>query len=103
MRSRLRHLESGIPSILRDLEDEEKLRRRRAMTRMILDAFAHLKASGEKGDLIGQAVRRVVEEQYADLGQKSREYIADGWIETIHSWTRLDWMVSAGREGPPSA
>jgi hypothetical protein len=101
LNGRLRRLESSIPSILRDLEDDEKLRRQRAITRMILDEFAHLKVSGEQGDLLERSVRRVVEDQYEDFDGESRQYIADGWIETIHSWTRLDWMVSAGREGPP--
>jgi hypothetical protein len=110
LNGRLRRLESGIPSILRDFEDDEKLRRQRAITRMILDEFARLKASGDSskgerfspsGDLLERAVRNVVEDQYTDLSPESHQYIADGWIETIHSWTRLDWMVSAGREGPP--
>jgi hypothetical protein len=73
--------------------------------RMILDEFARLKASGQfsDGDPLGQAVRNVVAAQYADLGEDSCEYIADGWIETLREWTRLDWMVKAGRNGPPHA
>jgi 3-methyladenine DNA glycosylase AlkD len=74
---------------------------------MILDEFARLKVSGESerfaGDLLERAVRCVVADQYSDLDQESRRYIADGWIETIRNWTRLDWMVNAGRGGPPSA
>jgi len=103
-RGRLRRLEDRAPSILRDLEDDEKQRRQRAITRMILDEFARLKVSGagdSSGDLLERSVRGVVEDQYENLGPDSRKYIADGWIETIHSWTRLDWMVSASREGPP--
>lgn len=105
LNERLRRLEDHAPSILRDLEDDEKQRRQRAITRMILDECARLKANGDgdssTGDLLEHSVRRVVEDQYADLSPDSRNYIADGWIEAIHSWTRLDWMVRAGREGPP--
>jgi flagellar biosynthesis component FlhA len=102
---RLKRLEGRVPSILRDREEEERERLSRAITRMILNEFARLKASGAgpgTEDLLERAVRNVVEDQYEDLDPESRQYIADGWIETIHSWTRLDWMVSAGREGPPT-
>jgi hypothetical protein len=73
--------------------------------KMILDEGARLKACGElsDGDPLAQAVRNVVAAQYADLGEESREYIADGWIETLREWTHLDWMVKAGRNGVPHA
>jgi len=124
---RLEALEGRTRDILSEREDDEKLGRQRAITRMILDEFARLKASRavhyrggvpiEPEDIPGKilgpeyttddmmelAIRRVVPEQYADLSEESRQYIADGWNETIRSWTRLDWMVSAGREGPPRA
>jgi 3-methyladenine DNA glycosylase AlkD len=92
-----------MPDIMRDAQEEERQKRQRAITRMILDEFARLKASGDSsaGNLLERSVRRVVEDQYEDLDQESRQSIADGWVETINSWTRLDWMVSAGREGPP--
>jgi hypothetical protein len=99
---RLEKLEEHVSDTLRDAKEEERQRRRRAITRMILDEFARLKASGEQVSL-DKAVRNVVEDQYQDLGPESCRYIADGWSETIHSWTRLDWIVSAGREGPPRA
>ncbi len=99
---RLEKLEKHVSDTLRDAQEEERQRRQRAITRMILDEFARLKASGEQASL-DKAVRNVVEDQYQDLGPENRRYIADGWSETIHSWTRLDWMVSAGREGPPRA
>jgi hypothetical protein len=98
----MHRLEERASDVLRDAQEEERQRRQRAITRMILDEFARLKASGEEVSL-DKAVRNVVEDQYQDLGPESRRYIADGWSETIHSWTRLDWMVSAGREGPPRA
>jgi hypothetical protein len=103
LEGRIDKLEGRMPDMLRERDDEEKLRRQRAITRMILDELASLEASGEEGTLLEQAVRRVVEDQYSDLTQESRQYIADGWIENIHGWTRLDWMVNAGREGPPRA
>jgi hypothetical protein len=73
--------------------------------RMILDEVARLKASGElsDGDSLAQAVRNVDDGQYAELGEESCQYIADGWIETLREWTRLDWMVKAGRNGAPHA
>ena len=73
--------------------------------RMILDEFARLKASGELSDAdpLAQVVRNVAAAQYAELGEQSCEYIADGWIETLREWTRLDWMVKAGRNGAPHA
>jgi hypothetical protein len=91
---RMRRLEGLMPEVLRDAQEEERTRRQRAITRMILDEFARLKASGLEASL-KRSVRNVVEEQYEDLSEESRQYIADGWIETIRSWTRLDWMVSA--------
>jgi hypothetical protein len=99
---RIAALEGRVSGELRDAQEEERQRRQRAITRMILDEFARLKASGGEVSL-DRAVRNVVEDQYQDLGPESCRYIANGWSETIHSWTRLDWMVSAGREGPPRA
>jgi hypothetical protein len=73
--------------------------------RMIVDEVARLKASGElsDGDSLAQVVRNVVAAQYAELGEKSCEHIADAWIETLKEWTHLDWMVKAGRNGAPHA
>jgi hypothetical protein len=99
---RMRRLEGLMPEMLRDLQEEERTRRQRTITRWILEEFARLKASGEQVSL-DKAVRNVVEEQYEDLDEESRRYIADGWSETIHAWTRLEWMANAGREGPPHA
>ncbi len=99
---RMHRLQERVSDVLRDTQEEERQRRQRAITRMILDEFVRLKASGEQVS-VDKAVRNVVEDQYQDLGPESCRYIADGWSETIHSWTRLDWMVSAGREGPPHA
>jgi hypothetical protein len=94
LEKRIEALEGHAGSALSEQEDTEQQERQRRITRMILDEFAH------DHDL-DEAVRRVVEDQYEDLGPESRRYIANGWIETIHSWTRVDWMISAGREGPP--
>ena len=105
LRGKLRRLEDRAQAIAAEREEDEKLKRERAIMRMILDEFARLKASGElsDGDPLAQAVRNVVAAQYVDLGEESCEYIADGWIETLREWTRLDWMVKAGRNGAPHA
>jgi hypothetical protein len=105
LRHKLRRLEDRAQAIAAEREEDEKLERERAIMRMILDEFARLKASGElsDGDPLGQAVRNVVAAQYADLGEESCEYIAEGWIETLRSWSCIDWMVKAGRNGPPHA
>jgi hypothetical protein len=105
LRGKLRRLEDRAQAIAAETQEDEKLERERAIMRMILDEFARLKASGELSDPdpLAQAVRNVVAAQYEDLGEKSCEYIADGWIETLREWTRLDWMVKAGRNGPPHA
>jgi hypothetical protein len=70
---------------------------------MILDEFASLRASGRLAgeDPLAQAVHNVAAEQFAHLAEENYEYIADGWLETIREWTRLDWMLKAGRERPP--
>jgi N-acyl-D-aspartate/D-glutamate deacylase len=99
---RIENLEGRASGVLRDAQEEERDKREWAITVMILDEFARLKRDGEQVSL-DKAVRNVVEDQYQDLDLESRRYIADGWSETIHSWTRLDWMVRAGREGPPRA
>jgi hypothetical protein len=98
-------LEDRAQAIAAQTQEDERLERERAIMRMIVDEFARLKASGELSDLdpLAQAVRNVVAAQYADLGEESCQYIADGWIETLREWTRLDWMVKAGRSGAPHA
>ena len=105
LRGKLRHLEDRAQAIAAQTQEDEKLERERAITRMILDEFAHLKASAElsDGDPLAQAVGNVVAAQYANLGEESCQYIADGWIETLREWTRLEWMVKTGRNGPPHA
>ena len=105
LRGKLRRLEDRTQVIAAQTQEDEKLERERAIMRIILDEFARLKASGEFSDLdpLGQAVRNVVAAQYAELGEESYEYIADGWIETLREWTPLDWMVKAGRNGAPRA
>ena len=105
LRGKMRRLEDRAQAIAAETKTDEKLERERAIMRMIVDEFAGLKASGEPsdGDPLAQAVRNVVAAQYADLGEKSCEYIAEGWIETLRSWSRLEWMVKAGRNGPPHA
>jgi len=100
---RLSRLEGRLSGIDAETEADEKLRRERAIVRMILDEFARLKASGQMGDLLERAVHNVTAAQYADLGKENYGYIAEGWIETLREWTRLDWMVKAGRNGPPDA
>ena len=104
-RVKLRGLEDRAQAIAAEREADKKLERERAIMRMILDEFTRLKASGElsDGDPLAQAVGNVVAAQYAELGEESCEYIADGWIETLREWTRLDWMVKAGRNGAPHA
>src|SRR5215218_8866593 len=105
LRGKLRRLEDRAQAIAAQTQEDQKLERERAIMRMILDEVARLKASGElsDGDPLAQAVRNVVAAQYAELGDESHKYIADGWIETLREWTRLDWMVKAGRNGPPHA
>ena len=105
LRGKLRRLEDRAQAIAAEREEDEKLKRERAIMRMILDEFARLKACGElsDGDPLAQAVGNVVAAQYAELGEESCEYIADGWIETLREWTHLDWMVKAGRNGAPHA
>ena len=104
--SRLEAREKAVASEAETQEDE-KLRRQRAIMALILDEFARLKASGEAPGggpaTLAQAVRNVAAVQYQDLGRENYEYIADGWIETLQGWTRLDWLAKAGREGPPRA
>jgi len=105
LRSKLRRLEDRAQAIAAQTREDQKLEREHAIMRMIVDKFAHLKACGElsDGDPLAQAVRNVVAAQYADLGERLCEYIADGWIDTLREWTRLDWMVKAGRNGGPHA
>jgi hypothetical protein len=105
LRGKLSRLEDRAKAIAAETQEDEKLERERAIMRMILDEVARLKSCGElsDGDPLAQAVRNVAAAQYADLGEKLREYIADGWIETLREWTRLDWMVKAGRNGAPHA
>jgi hypothetical protein len=105
LRGKVRRLEDRTQAIAAEREADQKLERERAIMRMILDEFALLKASGElsDGDSLAKAVCNVVAAQYADLGEESHKYIADGWVETLRSWSRLEWMVKAGREGSPRA
>jgi hypothetical protein len=105
LRGKLRRLEDRAQAIAAETKTDEKLERERAIMRMILDEFARLKASGEfsDGDPLAQAVRNVAAAQYADLGEESCKYIAEGWIETLGEWTPLDWMVKADRNGAPHA
>jgi hypothetical protein len=105
LKGKLRHLEDRAQAIAAETQEDEKLERERAIMRMIVDEFARLKACGELSDAdpLAQAVRNVVAAQYEDLGEESCQYIADGWIETLREWTRLDWMVKAGRNGAPHA
>jgi hypothetical protein len=106
LRGKVRRLEDRAQAIAAETEEDEKLERERAIMVMIVDECARLKASGEQGttwELLTRAVRDVVAAQYADLGEESHKYIADGWTETLRSWSRLEWMVKAGREGPPDA
>jgi hypothetical protein len=105
LRGKLRRLEDRAQAIAAETQEDQKLERERAIMRMIVDEFARLKASGEFSDAdpLAQAVRNVAAAQYADLGEESCQYIADGWIETLREWTRLDWIVKAGRSGVPHA
>jgi class 3 adenylate cyclase len=105
LRGKLRRLEDRAQAIAAETQEDEKLERERAIMRMIVDEFARLKACGEPSDLdpLAQAVGNVVAAQYEDLGEESCQYIADGWIETLREWTRLDWMVKVGRNGQPHA
>ena len=104
-RGKLRRLEDRAQAIAAQTQEDDKLERELAIMRMILDEFARLKASGELSDLepLEKAVRNLVAAQYVDLGEESCQYIAEGWIETLRSWSRLEWMVKAGRNGPPHA
>ncbi len=105
LRGKLRRLEDRAQVIAAQTQEDEKLERERAIMRMIVDEFAHLKAYGELSDAdpLEQAVRNVVAAQYAELGEESCQYIAEGWIETLREWTPLDWMVKAARNGAPHA
>src|SRR5215211_211346 len=99
LRDKVRRLEDRAQAIAAEREEDQKLERERAIMRMIPDKVIRLKACGElsDGDPLARDVRNVADGQYADLGEKSREYIADGWIETLRECTHLDWMVKAGR------
>jgi|SRR5215216_3048879 len=105
LRGKVMRLEDRTQAIAAQTQEDEKLERERAIMRIILDEFARLKASGELSDAdpLAQAVGNVVAAQYADLGEESCEYIADGWIETLREWASLDWMAKAGRNGVPYA
>ena len=105
LRGKSRRLEDRVQAIATETQEDQKLERERAIMRMIVDEFARLKAYGElsDGDPLGQAVGKVVAAQYADLGEESCQYIAEGWIETLRELTRLDWIVKAGRNGAPHA
>jgi hypothetical protein len=105
LRGKLRRLEDRAQAIAAQTQEDKKLERERAIMRMIVDEFARRKASGEPSDAdpLAQAVRNVAAAQYAELGEESCQYIADGWIETLREWTRLDWIVKAGRSGVPHA
>jgi len=80
LRGKVRRLEDRSQAIAAEREEDRKLERERAIMRMILDEFARLKASGELSDPdpLAQAVRNVVAAQYADLGEESCEYMAEG-------------------------
>src|SRR5918994_2569546 len=103
LRGKLRRLEDRAQAIAAEREEDEKLKRERSIMKMILDEVARLKACGEfsDGDPLEKVVRNVDDAQYADLGEESCQYIADGWIETLREWTHLDWMVKSGRNGAP--
>jgi hypothetical protein len=106
LENRLSRLEKGAVELSGEAARDAKLERERAIMVMIVDECARLKASGEQGttwELLARAVHNVVVAQYADLGEELHKYIADGWIETLRSWSRLEGMVKAGREGPPRA
>ena len=105
LRGKVSRLEDRAQAIAAQTQEDQKLERERAIMRMILDEFARLKASGELSDPdpLAQAVGNVVAAQYADLGEGSCQYIAEGWIETLREWTRLDWIAKAGRNGGPHA
>jgi uncharacterized protein (UPF0147 family) len=89
LNGRISKLEGHMPEV----HEGERLRITRVITKMVLDEHA-------RDQDLPAAIRRVVEDQYEDLNEESRAYIADSWTENILSWTRLDWMVNAGREGP---
>jgi hypothetical protein len=74
---------------------------RRSITTMVLDELAHLKASHARGDLMALAIRRVVEDQYEDLGAEARETIIEGWTREMREWGKLDWLVTTGRANAP--
>jgi len=50
LRGKLRRLEDRAQAIAAQTQEDEKLERERAIMRMILDEFAHLKAYGEFSD-----------------------------------------------------
>ena len=50
LRGKLRRLEDRAQAIAAQTQEDEKLERERAIMRMILDEFAHLKACGELSD-----------------------------------------------------
>ncbi len=87
---------SKLEGLMPDANEEERLRITRVIIKMILDEHA-------RDQDLPAAVGRMVEDQYEDLNEESRAYIAESWIENIQSWTRLEWMVNAGRERPPGA
>jgi hypothetical protein len=70
LESRITKLEGRMPDVVRGLDEDEKLSRERAITRMILDEY------GRDHDLPA-SVCRVVDTQYEDLSTESRTYIAE--------------------------
>ena len=50
LRGKMRRLEDRAKAIAAEREEVQKLERERAIMRMILDEFAHLKAYGEFSD-----------------------------------------------------
>jgi hypothetical protein len=106
LENRLSRLEAHQKAAVAETVADEKLSRERAIMVRIVDECACLKASGEQGttwELLARAVRKVVAESYPEFGEESHKYIAHGWIETLRSWSRLEWMVKAGCEGLPRA
>jgi hypothetical protein len=52
------------------------------------------------GTLIEEAARRVVTDQYPDLGEDVRATIVEGWTQSIRQFNRIDWLATIGRDAP---
>lgn len=101
---RLKRLEERANAASRATRERQKSEREQQIVGWIMEEYDHLEESGEGGDLLKKAVHNVVRDQYEDPpdspGFYDHDYIAKGWLETMRSWRRVEWIMKAGRERP---